>query len=399
MVCLVFWTQETYVGRQPEITQGGNLLIKGTQDDEPGWNMSIPSVNITLNEMDSTSTITIRNTQNGNYSPFVMSTHSEDCATDRLFKGRNSSSEPPNIVIAVMGEASYFSEWYSRLKIGIHSRQLSFVYGAFDSIGVSDENDRECKEQVTTRTHFRICRFYYIPNTTWTQGRNLLASHIVRIEEQQHKEFDYWIFSDEDIELDCSLQTGGTQSERGCWRHLLYQLYESPRVLNEKITQFTVPPRRQVSRGGWSGVSTYDAYLAGFSRSAVPYLMPYATPESGDSEWISQAIIFCVTQTCFPSSVALIPDIFAYNARHRDYQRDRFSPETVRSAIYQNMGGYVDLNKYCTHENYRHMQDRIGTFASLSDLEVALPPTKFTVLCEPLALRFQDWVRRTLSAQ
>jgi hypothetical protein len=374
--CVIFWRYETDVGRHPEIFKASTTHSE--KRSERGRNATIESAASIKghdSQYDKPEGILNRN----NY-------------VDRFSGGNTSHTDdgPRRIVIAVMGEARLFYEWYQRLYEKADSKQLSFIFGAFDS-QVSHENQTTCKEQFTSQTHFQSCHVDYIPNTTWTQGRNLLARHILGMEEEQDRVFDYWIFADDDIELDCSASAGGAKSERRCWQHLVQQLYRS--LLDaKKVTQLTVPSRRQISRRGWSGVSTYDANLAVFSRSAVPYLLPYATPLPGDSEYISQSIIFCITQTCFPSSVALIPDLFKYNTRHRSYSRSRISPETIRNVVHHNIGEYLDLNMYCTHEKFDlQMQDRIGIFSSLGELEEALPPTTNVGLCEPLTLRFRDW--------
>lgn len=318
-----------------------------------------------------------------------------------------SESSTLRIAFSVMGEASYFSRWFHRLEPNqTDAFSLVFLYGAFDA-SVSDSNVDRC----AISTSFTGCHVQYIPDTTWTQGRNQLAKSVLRIEEEMDRRFDYWIFADDDIELDCStvsIYTNGSsmstrstdakaELERNCWQHLLLQLSQktgSRRLESShgRITQLTVPYRRQVSRDGWSGVSNYDAYLAIFSRPFVPYLLPYATPLAGDSEWISQAILFCITMTCFPSSVGLFPDIFAYNARHRDYPKDRYSAELIGQAVQQNFGDFdIDLNHYCSHEDYRHMQGRIGPFSGFWELEEALPSPMNGSICQPLVDRFQAW--------
>ena len=301
----------------------------------------------------------------------------------------------PRIAVAVMGEASAFSRWYQSLsEQETHSQQLSFIYGAYDDKQVSDENQKRCNEQV----HFQTCHVDFIPNTTWTQGRNILARHILTIEEQQDQEFDFWIFADDDLELVSSTSTEG-KSQGELWQSVLEQLRQASGLSAHKISQFTVTVsyRSDITQGGWVGVSTYDANFAVFSRWAVPYLLPYAMPRPGDSEWISQAVLFCVTQTCFPSSVGVLPDMFSSNAIHREYPKRRFTPQTIGDAVQDNVGSYLDLNKFCTHEELRlQYQNPIGKFSSVTDLENALPPSPMSNgLCEPLAVRFLDWGRRT----
>jgi hypothetical protein len=301
----------------------------------------------------------------------------------------------PRIAIAVMGEASTFSRWYHVLsEQETHSQQLSFIYGAYDDKQVSDENQQRCNEQV----HFQTCHADFIPNTTWTQGRNILARHILKIEKQQDQEFDFWIFADDDLELVSSTPTAG-KSQGELWQSVLEQLRQASGLSGHKLSQFTVTLayHPEIPQGGWVGVSTYDANFAVFSRWAVPYLLPYAIPRPGDSEWISQAALFCVTQTCFPSSVGVLPDMISSNEIHREYPKDRFTPQAIGEAVQDNVGSYLDLNKFCTHEKSSvQYQDPIGKVSSVADLENALPPSPMSNgLCEPLAVRFHDWGRQT----
>ena len=304
----------------------------------------------------------------------------------------------PRIAIAVMGEASTFSRWYHVLsEQETHSQQLSFIYGAYDDKQVSDENQQRCNEQV----HFQTCHADFIPNTTWTQGRNILARHILTIEEQQNQEFDFWIFADDDLDLVVDRSNKAKKSQGETWQDVLQQLDDAYLLSANKISQFTVfrGKANTLSQGGWVGVSTYDANFAIFSRWAVPYLLPYTTPRPGDSEWISQAALFCITQTCFPSSVAVLPGMSSYNPLHRKYERKRFLPEAIRDAIQDSIGSYLDLNKFCTHADSSQFQDPTGKFPNVVELENALPSSpKSAGLCEPLAVRFRAWGRQTTTA-
>ena len=324
----------------------------------------------------------------------------EDAASKNSHSDRDSGETghgTPRIAIAVMGQASTFSRWHQILseQQAMQSKeQLSFIYGAYDK-PVSDEGMQRCAEQV----RFHSCHAEYIPNTTWTQGRNMLARHILKIEEQKNWEFDFWIFADDDLMLVLDDATSKKKSEGELWQNVLDQLNQAFLLPTRSISQFTAYRAKSntLSQGGWVGVSTYDANLAVFSRWAVPYLLPYTTPLPGDSEWISQAALFCVTQTCFPKSVAVFPDIVSYNSLHREYPKERFTPEAIRAAVQENVGPYLDLNQFCTHTDKRQFQGPTSKFPSVAELEkVLLSSPKRSGLCEPLAVRFHDWERGTL---
>jgi len=227
----------------------------------------------------------------------------------------------------------------------------------------------------------------------------MLARHILDIEQQQKWEFDFWIFADDDLLLVLPVDdTSVRESEGELWQNVLEQLNQASLLPAQHISQFTAfrGKSNTVSQGGWVGVSTYDANFAVFSRWAVPYLLPYVTPLAGDSEWISQAALFCVTQTCFPNSVAVFPDIVSYNTLHREYSKHNFMPKAIQAAVQESIGSYLDLNKFCTHTDARQLYDPTSKFKSVANLENELVLiSKSSGSCEPLAVRFHDWERGT----
>lgn len=132
---------------------------------------------------------------------------------EKEFSGKNSALDTtgPNetsIIIAVMGEAKYFQKWYttinkasnlsndSMLKRKTNRRAVTLLYGSFDApINTSLYSKRN--ELVNSID----CRSIYIPKTTWTEGRNLLAQEIRLDDERLNKKYDFWVFVDDDVRL------------------------------------------------------------------------------------------------------------------------------------------------------------------------------------------------------
>lgn len=74
---------------------------------------------------------------------------------------------------------------------------FSFIYASFD-IQISQEQNATYMEDAT----FPF-RAKFIPGTTWTQGRNMLAKEAVRLEKKRGKKFSHWSFMDDNIDAKC----------------------------------------------------------------------------------------------------------------------------------------------------------------------------------------------------
>ena len=83
------------------------------------------------------------------------------------------------------------------------------------------------------------------------------------------------------------------------------------------------------------GVSTQDAMLAAIPRRYIPYFLPYARLDPDISEYISQAILFCIMKTCFPSTALYLPGMPLFNRHHRPYLRQNFSYPSIQSTVAQ----------------------------------------------------------------
>jgi hypothetical protein len=321
---------------------------------------------------------------------------------------KNATTTNIDILFIVMGEAKYFSSWYEWLLLPPSPRSSSvniiqqmsntwtvtLLYGSFDEPIQNDCN---------SNLHDNYCHARYIPNTTWTQGRNQLAAEALRLErgsrrrDKEQPLFDYWVFADEDIEIGCSTSTTrqnrtttSTQRRNHTSSTTTQEAYDdedNPRVCWHRFVQFLASPDRVPSRATtisihyldrWTstrnerlsstsndgedhghhttytqlyGVSTQDPMLAAFPRRFVPYLLPYATLEPGVSEWASQAIVMCIMKTCFPSSALYVPQLSLFNRQHRTYLRGNFSTATILSTLSQNH--YYDTN----HDDDEHDDD------------------------------------------
>ena len=186
---------------------------------------------------------------------------------------------------------------------------LSFVYASYDAEIPGQGENYICEENNSSTS--LDCQTIYIPHTTWTEGRNLLAEEALRKERHLGKEYRYWLFLDDDVNVRCK------SPAVECWQQV-FNFISSDEV-PDKASTISLPYGNP--RDGFMAVSNADAMFAEFKKERVPYLLPYATLQEGESEWDSQAANFCVIGSCMPSSVLFVPFVGGVNGAHRDYVR------------------------------------------------------------------------------
>lgn len=350
-----------------------------------------------------------------------------------------------DILFIVMGEHQYFQRWYNRLRdddddndgdssknnkknsnknnhayddrrsgAARNAISTTLMYGSYDvpvsanttNISCSFYSHHASKGGGVTSSSFpprprqglAHCQTHYIPKTTWTQGRNQLAKEAILLEHKRGKKFDFWAFSDEDVALSCGQHNSTLDDARTCWQTFLRFLGGQPEELPPKAT--TVSLQKQTStnkyKDSWIGVSTTDAMINAFRRDFVPFVLPYATLQRGDSEWLSQGVVFCIMMTCAPSSVLFVPNMNIYNPMHRAYIRKTVRAPQITLAVrenydlrYQNM----NISQHCETYKYTQEQELIGPFSSARDFNAHVPTPKTTAndYCGPLANRFSDF--------
>ena len=214
----------------------------------------------------------------------------------------------------VMGERIHFFQWYERLKD--IDANVFFIYASFDeelpSKGGISEGNYTCMRNDTALR----CQTIFIPNTTWTEGRNLLAEEAVREEKRSGKLFTYWAFADDDISCHISnhemankiyRDTDATWEDLKCWQHVFDYMGSS--IVPERASNIAMPYRTHAS--SFQAASNIDACFVAFKRDDVPFFLPYPALRPGFSWWMSQAALFCVINTSFRQSTALVPYIYA----------------------------------------------------------------------------------------
>lgn len=288
-----------------------------------------------------------------------------------------------SLIILVQGPKETFRTWKERV-LGWSHVDVTLVFGSFDS--PIDDND--C-------TASRKCRTIFIPGTTWTEGRNLLAKAAYQEELERQTKFLYWVFSDDDVVLNCvSLEDEHEATGSSCWEQYLDLL------LNQQVRSPVVAMRMSDAQARSAGgkipnrfvlTDTYDALLNAFRREQVPILLPYANLPKGASWWTSQAIHFKLMWACFPMSAVSPLGLWVSNGEHRPYPKG-LAEATISLATNASYGPYTD-RVLESQGNKAQFSNWIGPFSSLDEINGNVTANLEAVgdACSPLARRFEDW--------
>jgi hypothetical protein len=141
---------------------------------------------------------------------------------------------------------------------------------------------------------------------------------------------------------------------------------------------------------GFTAVSTYDAFVTVIKRDTVPLLLPYTTLGNGVSEWVSQAVLFCVMKICIPGSAVKFPFMYATNQEHRVYERGLELP-VVMDTIHANYDPYVSFDE-CSRIPFLDKRGRKSSpvFETAEECSANIPTGNLDY-CAPLLDRFTAW--------
>jgi hypothetical protein len=330
-----------------------------------------------------------------------------------------------DIIFMVMGEAQFFKKWYDLFANDVdRANSITFFYASFDK-NLSDEGEASstlCNHHGDRRDGNTIdgedddtksdwCHSIFIPGTTWTEGRNLLAEEAIRMERKKGNQFTHWIFSDDDIFLSCGkakennhklswLKENGSRKEMygvdiddntSCWQHVFDFIGSGKapqKASNIYLTLFS-PQYAQ----GFSALSTVDAIFNAFTREYVPYLLPYPTVPQGQSQWLSQGGIFCIIRSCMPSSSVTIPYVVIdiKNTFHSDYVRG-FPVHVMNQMNIDNYANEEMNFKLCPDfpRTFYHQGADFIQADTMEELNEGIPKPKLRE-CAPLKTRFESW--------
>lgn len=288
---------------------------------------------------------------------------------------------PVDIVVMVMGEAAVFRTWLHRLQS--IKGQLTFIYASFDEEILLTKHEWELDFNYDT---------LFVPNTTWTEGRTMLGEEALRKEKARTKEFDYWLFADDDADFTC-LENEESRSffgdEENCWQRV-FDFIARDDIPAKASAIVAVFDPQDAGKEYMSAMSTYDAIFNAFKREYVQYLQPYPKLPKGSSEWTSQAALFCLLKTCMPGSAVILPFMTGINSGHREYNRGL--NETEVQIVIRNNYDEDEMNFHPCPEPFSldQRQDFIGGFQNLPALNDNMTTSDITQ-CDAMKKRFQQW--------
>mmetsp|Transcript_11445 Transcript_11445/g.32939 ORF Transcript_11445/g.32939 Transcript_11445/m.32939 type:complete len:365 (+) Transcript_11445:85-1179(+) len=323
------------------------------------------------------------------YSFRVQDVVLKEGATESQFQGMFRApaviSHESNIIVMVMGQKDYFPTWLHRLEK--MNARLTFIFASYD------EEIREDDEMVTSFTGSLDFYNMYIPNTRWEEGRTLLGEKAIEFEVRRGKQFDWWFFLDDDVNIICEAPLSTKAVD--CWQHVFDTLNRND--LASKITAVNVPSVRILPDGKppqrMKAANNYDPNFAAFKREYLPYVQPYAVTPQDTGIWMSNVLVMCQMRECMPRSAYWPPHIMLENPSHRPYKRG-FQFDKLLYMLKVNFGGHLD---HCVEMSKKGEEYDVGFFVtpwadSMEELQALIPDQQLNKpSCASLVERFERW--------
>ena len=258
------------------------------------------------------------------------------------------------------------------------------------SIVIGDE--RTCNCDVIVLSYKTVCQeekpthisYIFVEESSWNLGRNILYF----VARERIPGYNYYIFSDDDVELRFNSFTPQEMKMLSPFRAfeewlLDYQpavgIVDEPgphsgaSILEKRRAKCGINETSLVVPIVWC-----DAMFNAFHHKAIEHILPYPTRYDRDSWWASQLHVICSIELKFRGQASMFVPVSVYNPQHRSYPRGAHNFDAqVRSfveeiqkkapAVYQNrplfnnlknslLTKYNTLNAatYCMNVTRRH---------------------------------------------
>jgi hypothetical protein len=141
-------------------------------------------------------------------------------------------------------------------------------------------------------------------------GRNELLRLGFRQEKLRGKEYDYFIFADDDVDLVSRANVANPVDE-------------FHRFLDTAQPAIGVPRYRHLEweKDAVVSVCHFDAILNAFHRDTLPILFPLTERFDSVSWWMSQMVLERRACSIYAGNILRMPSVMVANSAHRDYQR------------------------------------------------------------------------------
>lgn len=166
----------------------------------------------------------------------------------------------------------------------------------------------------------------FAPGSTWTTGRNQLYEQAVKLQQKQGWQYEYLIFTDDDIQLFSRNETlnpydvvhaalsnvqpavasvpGKIMSRNKCGP-------DGNAINNIEAPHYVAPCSADI-----------DAAFAAFHATAAPMLLPYDTSFDSETWYGSQAIMILLMGASMPDHVIQFNHLYYKNTQHRKYPKN-----------------------------------------------------------------------------
>lgn len=182
----------------------------------------------------------------------------------------------------------------------------------------------------------------FAPNTTWTQGRNLLFNKAIE------KDFDYYVFVDHDLAIN---EEGVARFENTINNLQRNYPIVTPRAwdYNRGRGFFDANMDMKYKQKGLENldwecqtVDWFDGCFNAFHKSSIKKLLPYIDIYDDESWWYSQLLLIYKSNFLFRNNIVQINSVhIPDNRQHTEYPRDMTNIGAITSK-------YIEEN---------HMQD------------------------------------------
>jgi hypothetical protein len=222
------------------------------------------------------------------------------------------------------------------------------------------------QEEVST-TCEGIANTIYVPDSSWTVGRNTLYAKARALQQKQGWRAEYYVFTDDDVEL---FTANGDP----------YDLFHAS-LVNVQPAVASVGylkghhhhkkgHHHHKKKGGIVGdrnvcgpiapcAPDIDAAVNAFHVTAAPLLLPYDTFFDDRDWWSAQGILIELMLVSMPEHVVQFNNIYLMNFQHRPYPRGddggRLPP-----CVKPKSGGLSEVAQYLQPRVSECMRDKLG---------------------------------------
>mmetsp|Transcript_16870 Transcript_16870/g.43065 ORF Transcript_16870/g.43065 Transcript_16870/m.43065 type:complete len:327 (-) Transcript_16870:41-1021(-) len=183
---------------------------------------------------------------------------------------------------------------------------------------------------------YPLLETFYMPNSTWTQGRNALLAAAKHREQVHSICYRYLVFTDDDVTLrpqNKACEEGGIVG-LPCECMKAHPVGAAQLLCMFELELSVAKPPVFTPSLGCEGGCAYDAIFNAFRRDALPVLLPYDERFDPISWWLSQLTLIYRIQMVYGQVAALKSQFTcSVNSEHRAYPRGLQETRRVSAAF------------------------------------------------------------------